>query len=167
MPAGPGEAFMPLRSPIAPPPGLAAATCWPAGGAGGPLERRSSDSCLCLAAASCTPWGPPPTPVCSWPRSPPLGKPSSELMSSSGRSCSRSNSELKSAGRETGETSVREMRADGGCRLHGQSHQPSGFWRFDATALTSYEIKSCWVGIELCIKKNGTWRRSAKTNNFV
>lgn len=55
--------------------------------------RSSSDSCLCLEAASCTM----PRLVCNWLRSPPLVRPSSfELMSSSGRSCSRSKREPKS-----------------------------------------------------------------------
>lgn len=119
----PGDAFMFARCcPMAVgPPGLPMAPwcpCWVEVGA---PERKSSDSCLCLATASWPP-GPPPGPsprpippgpplpppgpspagpapsvVCNWLRSPPLIRPGSlELMSSSGRSCSKSNSEPKS-----------------------------------------------------------------------
>lgn len=59
--------------------------------------RKSSDSCLCLEAASCAR----PRLVCSWLMSPPLVSPSSvELISSSGKSCSRSNSDPKSEKQE-------------------------------------------------------------------
>lgn len=72
----------------------------PPGWAGAPA-RKSSDSCLCFAAAS-WPLPPIPTPspprvVWSWLASPPFVNPKSEeLMSSSGRSCSRSKREPKS-----------------------------------------------------------------------
>lgn len=107
MPCVPGEAFKFPKSPIEAPAGPPIAPCCGAAGAG-PC-RRSSESCLCLAAASwpldtTPPMAPPPLPKlpCNWPRSPPFSRLSSEeLISSSGRSCSRSKSEPKStAGNE-------------------------------------------------------------------
>lgn len=119
----PGDAFIFAKCcPMcAAPPGLPMAPwcpCWAE--VGGP-ERKSSDSCLCLATASWLP-GPPPGPSprpiaptpplpppgpstagpgpsasCNWLRSPPLTSPGSfELISSSGRSHSSCKNEPNS-----------------------------------------------------------------------
>lgn len=102
MPWGPGEPFtfpkieVPAGLPIAP-----CCCCCCCCAPGVDTCRRSSESCWCLAAASwpldmTPPTAPPPPPklVCSWLRSPPFK--SAVLISSSGRSCSKSNSEPKS-----------------------------------------------------------------------
>lgn len=100
----PWGALMPLISPMEVPDGALLDVGAP--GCAGPPARKSSDSCLCFAAASWPlapiPPASPPRLVWNWLASPPLVSPwSEELMSSSGRSCSRSKSEPKSRRKET------------------------------------------------------------------
>lgn len=116
MPCGP---LMPPISPMEAPDGALFEAGAP--GCAGAPARKSSDSCLCFAAASwpLVPIPPPspPRPAWNWLASPPLTSPGSEeLMSSSGRSCSRSKSVPKSRHKKENRKGkqILPMRTDGG-----------------------------------------------------